>query len=65
MKTYFMQDYTTTATVGIDSLTLNKCPGTEWSEITMSVNDNKDTITLRSKQMVEHLHFMLGQMLGK
>jgi hypothetical protein len=47
-----------------DVLTVSKSAGTDWSHVTMTIHgDIKADITIRSQEMAEQLHFMLGQML--
>jgi len=49
-----------------DKLTINKNFATDWIEISMFINGIKDSeITIRSKEMVEQLHFTLSQLLEK
>ena len=49
-----------------DLIHIDKMSGTDWSTIEMVTNDKSNGyITIRSKNMAEHLHFMLGQMLDK
>ena len=58
--------YNSSVIIGNDNITLAKSSGSEWSYIENTINGDKDTeITIRSKEMAEHLHFMLGQMLDK
>jgi hypothetical protein len=61
---YFNRNYKVTVIEGVDRLTLSKHPAGFWSEIEMRINENPPArITLRSKEMAEQLHHMLGQML--
>lgn len=47
-----------------DRLTVKKNSPSDWSSVEMQVHDLVPVkITLRSKEMAEQLHFMLGQML--
>lgn len=47
-----------------DQLAVDKQSATEWCEITMRTNNERNgEITIRSKRMAEALRFMLGQML--
>ncbi len=49
-----------------NELFIEKKSESDWSHITMMTNSSKNgTITIRSKEMAEQLHFMLGQMLDK
>lgn len=58
--------YDTTTFIGNNKLCVNKLTSSDWSHITMRTNDEVNgTITLKSKEIAEALHFMLGQMLGK
>ena len=62
---YFDSTYRVTSTIEDDALTVGKSENTEWSKIIMKTNDTANGyIVLRSKAQAEHLHFMLGQMLG-
>lgn len=63
---YFARQYRMTVK-DADELTLDKSRASDWASLTMHINDGvPDTqITLRSKEIAEGLHFMLGQMLGK
>jgi hypothetical protein len=63
---YWNRHYRLSANEWSDTLTVSKHGGTDWSEVAMNINDvTRDSITLRSKEMAEQLHFMLGQLLGK
>ena len=61
---YLREGYKASAIVGVDKVTVNKLSGSDWSTIKLTVNGYEEgEVGLRSKQMAEHLHFMLGQML--
>jgi hypothetical protein len=63
---YWKRRYHMEAIEGVDALNVDKSPGTDWCWVRMTVADNEPIgINLRSKEMAEQLHFMLGQMLGK
>jgi hypothetical protein len=50
----------------VDQLHIDKSTQSDWCEITMITNGFENgIITLRSKEMAEQLHFMLGQLLDK
>lgn len=66
-KSYSYEEkwYNMTVTEGVDHLTVSKHGSSDWAAISMKVNDLPAiSIGLRSKAMVEQLHFMLGQMLS-
>lgn len=66
MDDYWQSHYDSTAECGVDTLRVRKSNRTEWSEIELRIHGElKSEITIRSRQHAEHLHFMLGQMLGK
>lgn len=61
---YYNRSYSVTVSESVDNLELHKSTGSDWCEIRAFINDDlKGSIELRSKEMAEHLHFMLGQML--
>ena len=48
-----------------DTLTLSKALASDWISIELETNGNSNgEITLRGKEMAEHLRFMLGRILG-
>ena len=61
---YLREGYKASVIVGVDEVTVNKPRDSDWSTIKLTVNGYEaGEVDLRSKQMAEHLHFMLGQML--
>jgi len=54
-----------TSKQGVDSLTVSKTAGSDWANVEMEINDGAaySQIDLRSREMTEQLHFMLGQLL--
>jgi hypothetical protein len=49
-----------------DILSVRKGSGSDWVYICMKTNGQPNgAITIRSLEMAEGLHFMLGQMLGR
>ena len=62
--TYYDKSYSRSTTEGADSLHVRKRRGTDWLDIEMITNGTGNgSICIRSKDMAEHLHFMLGQLL--
>ena len=57
--------YNMTVTENVDHLTVEKTPGSDWVEVSTVVNSTECHITLRSKPMVEALHFLLSQLLNQ
>lgn len=58
--------YMMTAKQSPDELTVDKMGDSDYCEISMVTNGfGNGQVTIRSKEMAEQLHFMLGQMLGK
>ncbi len=63
---YLERAYDISVTDKNDTLTLHKIYSSEWCEIIMTTNGKPNGIMqIRSKEMVEQLWFMLGQMLDK
>lgn len=63
---YSGKGYSLTVIDGCDALTVEKPAGSDWSYLKMEINGRRGgDITLRSKEMAEQLHAMLGSMLGK
>ncbi len=63
---YFKKNYcmTVSESGSCDVLSVNKNNGTDWSALKMVTNGRSNgTITLRSREIAEQLHFSLGQML--
>lgn len=60
---YWEKWYHASHTMSVDQLSIEKSGGTDWCNITMSVNGNSATITIRSKEQLEQLRFMLTQLL--
>jgi len=53
------------AVESVDSILVHKSPSSYWTEITLFIHEKEEArITIRSKEMAEQLHFMLGQMLS-
>jgi hypothetical protein len=58
--------YACKVTDGADELTLKKSHGSDWSHIEMQVNDLQPIlITIRSREQLEALGFMIGQLLER
>jgi|GEM_PF-3954072 len=63
---FWNKHYVMKAQQSNDQLEVRKSSGSDWSQISNVTNGTKNgEITIRSKEMAEQLHFMLGQMLGK
>lgn len=61
---FWDKHYKMSAQQSNDRLCVSKNQGTDWSKVEMITNDfSNGTIQIRSKEMAEQLHFMLGQML--
>jgi hypothetical protein len=54
-----------TFTEGGDHLTVEKAAASDWVELRTVVNHTECHVTLRSKQMVEAIQFMLTQLLNQ
>jgi hypothetical protein len=66
MEKYWEKGYNATVSRGGDDIEVNKNSGGDWSTITMCTNGNPNgSITIRSREHAEQLHFLLGQMLVK
>lgn len=66
MNPYTAKDYTHSVKNAVDELTVTKPHGSDWLDIGMSVNKQfAGRITIRSREQVEQLHFLLGQVLEK
>ena len=66
MSDYRNKYYDMSVVESSDSLYLSKASKSDYCEIKMKVNNFDDgSILIRSKEMAEQLHFMLGQMLDK
>jgi hypothetical protein len=64
MDDYWRKNYKQQVSGGVDALTLEKLDGSDWCHLRMLTNDEQHgEICLRSREMAEHLHFMLGQLL--
>jgi len=65
MTNYYKKYYIMKAKQTNDSLKLHKTTNSDWCELSMTTNGfSNGQITIRSKEMVEQLHFMLGQLLS-
>lgn len=63
-ESYSNKSYSYSVSNGFDDLYVNKNPSSDWMEIKMVTNDLANgVITIRSKEMAEQLHFMLGQLI--
>ena len=63
---YFRCAYDKSVTEGAECLKVVKSYGTHYCTLSIEINDElTESILIRSEDMVEHLHFMLGQMLRK
>lgn len=64
MNAYWNRIYAMSAQETNDRLRVRKDSGTDWCEVQMTTNNSPNgSIQIRSKEMAEQLHFMLGQML--
>lgn len=65
MSEYWDKSYNMKVEHQSDSLVIKKMSGSDWSQITLFIHKEEQAkITIRSKEMAEHLHFMLGKMLS-
>lgn len=49
-----------------DTITVDKQSNSDWCMLTMNIHGNHyESITIRSRDMLSSLHFMLGQLLDK
>lgn len=63
---YWNKSYRVSVRETIDELTVAKSASSDRCELRMVINEEgRHEIMIRSKTMLEHLHFMLGQVLGK
>lgn len=63
-ETYLKKTYSRQVVEDSDALTVNKHAGSDWAFLKMEINGRMSgEICLRSREMAEHLHFMLGQLL--
>ncbi len=51
-------------TDGTNTLTVHKFPDDDSTTITMTRDDDKSSISIRSQEQLEQLHFLLGQLLS-
>lgn len=67
MKDYFKSHYDCEFQGGTDAIRIRKNSNSEWLWLCVKVGNSGtiNSINIRSKQDAEHLHFMLGQALGK
>ncbi|MDH5798909.1 MAG: hypothetical protein OEZ19_10110 [Paracoccaceae bacterium] len=66
LSDYEKKHYRMSATHGVDTLTVEKDSRSDWATIRKTIHDDSfGEIEIRSKEMAEQLHFMLGQMLEK
>ena len=64
MTLYEQKHFDMTVTEHSDNITVRKSSGNDWCQVIMVTNgDINGVITIRSKEMVESLYFMLGQIL--
>lgn len=62
---YWDKTFSTSVSNGCDNIRVEKIGNSDWSHIKMITNNNSNgEITIRSKEQVEQIHFLLGQMLG-
>jgi hypothetical protein len=62
---YWEKSFNTAVLHGNDEITVYKNSGGDWIGIEMQTNKTPNgSITIRSKEHAEQLHFLLGQMLG-
>lgn len=62
---YWNRRYTMGARESSDELRVEKRAGTDWCDLSMQINgEYNGRITIRSREMAEELHFMLGRMLS-
>ena len=65
MTEFHKKTYRVSTKQGNDELYVVKQGDSDWSSVQMITNGNENgAVQLRSKEAAEHLHFMLGQMLG-
>ena len=63
---FWNKSYTLSIMGSLDEIVVDKNPNTDWSEVKMFIHGEvKASIVLRSQEIAEGLHFLLGQMLGK
>lgn len=63
---YKIKHYSVSVEERNDKMRLTKGMNSDYCEINMKTNDiNEGGLVIRSKNMAEQLHFMLGQMLEK
>lgn len=63
-NSYWNKNFTMSFFDSNDKITVKKSSGDDWSHLSMLTNGHANgEITIRSKAMVEQLHFTLGQML--
>ena len=66
MSNYFNKYYRQSSTDKNSELRVTKSSDSEWVGIGMVVNGSADaSITIKSKEQLEALHFMLGQLLSE
>ncbi|CAB4134725.1 hypothetical protein UFOVP275_6 [uncultured Caudovirales phage] len=65
MIDYYNKHFAASATASGDTVSVEKGGGSDWVQLKMSYNPNSTPVIfdLRNRQIVEHLHFMLGQFL--
>ncbi len=49
---------------GTNTLTVHKFPDDDSTTISMTRDDDKSSISIRSREQLEQLHFLLGQLLS-
>jgi len=61
---YEQKHYAVSVVNGCDTLSAEKMKGSDWCELSMVTSGSHNgSITIRSKEQAEHLHFMIGKML--
>ncbi len=66
MNKYYDKHYHMAAESESDKIILKKCGRSDWCEVIMEINgDQKCSMDIRSREMAEQLHFMLGQILSQ
>ncbi len=61
---YMDKSYHHTVADRNDTLTVHKFPSDDSATITMTRDDDKSSISIRSREQLEQLHFLLGQLLS-
>ena len=63
---FYQSSYHSSVEIFNNKLSVSKEVHGDWTYLELIVNDNDpERITINSQQMLEHLHFMLGQLLDK